>query len=61
MQDRETIDAITEINTRIEALEQYIDKLSDNFLKLESVLTSIAGHILPPEEFEDINKDIESQ
>jgi len=50
MIDKETQDRIVELDSRVTALESMIERLSDNIMKLESILDDIADHLLPDNE-----------
>ena len=41
---------IIELEGRLQAMEQSFDRLVDNVLKLEQLLTSMSDVILPPED-----------
>jgi len=53
MHDKDTQDAITEINSKLELQEQAITRLGESVLQLETILQSIADHIIPDEETND--------
>ena len=42
--------------SRIEELESAVEKVTDNVLQLENILTSIAQHLMPGENFEEEEK-----
>lgn len=48
--DKEIEDRFVELASRIEVLETMVDRLSDNILKLESILNDIAEQIIPEDE-----------
>ena len=39
--------------SRIEELESAVERVTDNVLQLENILTSIAQHLMPGENFEE--------
>lgn len=41
---------IAEPLARVKALEQVVDELSDNVIKLEEILNKIASYIIPEDE-----------
>lgn len=52
-----TEQALTELQMRVQKLEEAMEHLLNNVDSLESILTDIAKQLLPPEDLEDLEKD----